>query len=476
MRYGHGVNSVLLAPNASILWGLILLLTAMSAYGQPASSATDRPWRLISALPLPRWLYVELEQRTRFEHLQNEFRPNASEHSTALSLRTLLSAGLRFDSIVVGAELQDARVYAAPGTPLNATLVNPFELLQIFVGLRRADVFTAGDFVNVMLGRLTLDIGSRRLTARNEFRNTINGFTGIDAQWTSATGSLLRAFATLPVSRLPSSPGALVANRVELDRERSDALFFGVFGASSSRDDRVSLECYALGLLEGDHSGTASTRRKLVTPGLRILRPPAVGQFDGSIEAMLQLGTSRVAAEAIDSSDLNHRAASIHVSAGYSFDVPLHPRLVLQYDYATGDENPTDGVNSRFDPLFGARRFEFGPTGLYGAFARSNINSPGLRLEVSMLQSLDVMVGQRLFWLASARDVWTAAGLRDSTGASGFYVGQQTEARIRWQVLPKNLSVELGATALVLGQFALSAPGAKTQSPLYFYTQFTGTI
>ena len=38
------------------------------------------------------------------------------------------------------------------------------------------------------------------------------------------------------------------------------------------------------------------------------------------------------------------------------------------------------GENNRFDTLYGARRFDFGPTSIYGPFIRSNLNSPALRL------------------------------------------------------------------------------------------------
>ena len=78
--------------------------------------------------------------------------------------------------------------------------------------------------------------------------------------------------------------------------------------------------------------------------------------------------------------DLDHFAHFHHLSLGYSFDVPWSPRLSLHYDYASGDDDPSDGDNSRYDTLFGSRRFDYGPTSIYGAFARSNINTPGVRL------------------------------------------------------------------------------------------------
>jgi hypothetical protein len=65
----------------------------------------------------------------------------------------------------------------------------------------------------------------------------------------------------------------------------------------------------------------------------------------------------------------------------YTFATQWSPRLIVHYVCASGDNNPTDGRNGRFDTFYGGRRFQFGPTSRYGGLIRKNINTPGLRLE-----------------------------------------------------------------------------------------------
>lgn len=446
-----------------------------TARAKPTAAAAERPWRADEAIGVPSWLRFGLEHRSRFEHLENDFRTAASGNSTALSLRTLLSAELKLSPVVVVAELQDSRAYATDVTPLSTTIVDPLEILQAHAGLRHKGAFLDGDSAALTLGRFTMDVGSRRLVARNEFRNTINAFTGIDLQWTSPGRHVLRGFAVLPVIRLPSDPAELANNPIELDHENTDALFWGLFFGSAPLLAGAQLESYVFGLHEGDNADAPSANRRLVTPGVRLWRAPAAGQLDFQVEAMLQLGTSRASTQATDTTDLAHRAFSGHVTGGYRFDVAWSPRVALQYDYASGDGDRIDRINGRFDPLFGARRFEFGPTGLYGAFARSNISSPGLRVEVAPHRTVDAFAAYRLFWLASSRDAWTTAGLRDPAGASGSFVGQQVEARVRWNVFPKNLALEVGSAYVVRGEFATDAPNAKSSNPVFVYSQVTGT-
>lgn len=478
----------LLAPSPGIglsrQW-LLPLLVAMLLPGvafaqtptpaRPASAGEDRPWRAHEALGLS-WLRFGLEHRSRFEHLENDFRTANPGNATGFSMRTLLSAELRFLPVVVGFELQDSRIWASDTTPMNTTLTNPLEPLQAYVGLRAEGLFARGDSASLTAGRMTIDLGSRRLVARNDFRNTINGFTGLELRWTSPARDVVRAFAVMPVVRLPSDAGGLRNNRIEIDRENTDALLWAAFFQSRPLGPRIALEVYLIGLHERDGDATPSPNRHLYTPGFRALRPPAPGQLDFQLEVMGQFGWSRASAAATDTTDLDHLAFALHASTGFQFNVSWAPRLVLLYDYASGDRSPTDGSNNRFDPLFAARRFEFGPTGLYGAIARSNVSAPGLRFEVQPHRAVDAFAAYRLVGLASATDAWTTAALRDPSGNAGSLVGQQVEARVRWHVFPRNLVIDVGGALFVRGDFARNAPGGEAPPSVYVYSQVTGTI
>lgn len=426
-----------------------------------ASPEPHAPWRISKAMRLPNWLWLSATHRTRTEYLWNSFRAGLPGDGGALSLRSTLAAELRFKPLFVGAEALDARLYL-PGqsTVLNTTHINTIGLLQAYVGLRGEDVLQGGDSVVVRAGRLTMDVGSRRFSARNIFRNTINAFTGVDGQWRTNRDDALRVFATLPVRRRPEDRPSLLNNRVQADRESLSTLFWGGHFRSRTTVAKMRIEAFVLGLHESDSSIGDTRDRRLVTPGFRLHRAPNRGAWDLDIEAALQTGRSRSSAEPEDNQDLTHLAVFGHGAWGYTFDFKSKPRLVLQYDYASGDRSPDDDRNGRFDTLFGARRFEFGPTGIYGALARSNLLTPGLRVEVQPHSRVDGFVGYRPVWLAQARDSWTTSGIRDPTGQSGRFVGQQLEARLRWRPLPGNLVVDIGVAHTFLGGFPRSAPNS----------------
>lgn len=210
-----------------------------------------------------------------------------------------------------------------------------------------------------------------------------------------------------------------------------------------------------------------------MTYGFRWFRKAKTNQFDFEIETALQTGTSRASSSTSDTKRLNHFAGFGHAAIGYSFDTPWKPQIMLQYDYASGDKNPNDNENNRFETLYGARRFEFGPTSIWGAFARANINSPGIRLKFKPHKTITGFIAHRAYWLAQSKDSWTGAKIRDVTGNSGAYIGQQMEMRLRWQAIPKTLQFETGWAHLFKGSFAKNAPNAPSNKSDvdYFYFQ-----
>lgn len=417
------------------------------------------------AAAAPSWLDLGLEQQSRVEHLENEFRASSTTDSTALSMRTLVRARASHDLVFGEVELVDSRTYATASTPLNTTLVDPLELLQAYAGVRR-------DGLVVRAGRITIDLGTRRIVARNRFRNTINGFTGVDATWTSPGKHVARAFAAVPVTRLPADEHGLASNAIELDEENPDALLWAAYYSSPPCVAGAELELYVIGFHERD-GDLASRNRQLVTVGARWSRKPARGAVDFEVELLPQGGRSRATTAMDDTTDLAHRAWSSHAELGVSPAIPWKPRIAIQHDYASGDRDPSDGTMQRFDPLFGARRFDFGPTGIYGAFARGNVQSPGLRASLAPTPRLDGFVSYRLVWLASSTDAWTAAGVRDSSGESGRFLGEHAEISARWAPVPIDLSLEAGAAYLRRGHFARFAPQTRDDDAVYVYAQTT---
>ena len=64
----------------------------------------------------------------------------------------------------------DSRVELADsGTPLSGSVVNPLELLQAYVEVPLDNVLGQGSKSMARGGRITMDMGSRRLVARNRF-------------------------------------------------------------------------------------------------------------------------------------------------------------------------------------------------------------------------------------------------------------------------------------------------------------------
>lgn len=451
----------------------IVCVACLLASPAMAQDADERPeaWTLQDVFGDPTGLRVSGSARLRYETLDNQFRPGLDEKQDALLLRTTIAVDYDGGPVRVGAELMDSRVWlAGRGSSVSTTEVNTLEFVQAYVGFDLDDALGQGSRSTFDAGRFTMDVGSRRLIARNNFRNTTNSFTGFRAEHVRSDGTRLSGFYTLPNTRLPTNARSVLDNHAVADRQSFDLTFWGGFASTPLTKD-VSLEAYYFGLDERDSRTTATRNRHLRTPGLRLLRKGAPGKVDFEVEGLWQYGSVRrsAAPEALRS-DVS--AWFVHGALGYTFDTPWRPRITVEYDRASGDKG--GGAYNRFDTLFGARRFEFGPTSLYGALGRTNINSPGAKLEAEPDKRWSFAAMYRATWLDSATDSFSTTGVRDASGQSGKFAGQQIEARVAWWMVPKRVRIDFGGATLLNGRFLKTAPNANGYGdPLYGYVEIS---
>ncbi|NBP24349.1 MAG: hypothetical protein EBU81_07335, partial [Proteobacteria bacterium] len=122
-------------------------------------------------MDLPDWADLGVEQRTRYESLGNSFRAGRTGSDQALALRTSLVGQIKTEPVGLLAEVMDSRQYLSDsGSPIDNTQVNALEVLQAHVRWDAGPLFTGGKH-RIQLGRETLDLGNRRLVARNAYRN-----------------------------------------------------------------------------------------------------------------------------------------------------------------------------------------------------------------------------------------------------------------------------------------------------------------
>jgi len=442
-------HAVLLIANAIVLSG-----TQARAQSLPPSNP------LQDAIGAPANFTLRGTFRTRIEGIDGQFRPApAPRDDMLLSFRTTLFAEYDAHDVRIGAELIDSRGYfERPQSTRGTTEINAFELGQAYLAFDLAGLFGSGAKSSITIGRFTQDVGSRRLIGRNQFRNTINAFTGVALDWQSAAKDTLRLFWTMPHTRLPTEPDRIRDNAVMLDRESADLQFFG---GSFTKAGVLggTLEVYGYGLNERDSARYPTRNRRLFIPGMRVARAAKPDTFDYDLEGVYQTGTARATAAPSDRTDLDVSAYFLHAEIGRTFKATWLPRIAIQYDRASGDGSSAGKFN-RFDTLFGVRRGEFGPTSLYGAVQRANLSSPAVRLEVTPVKPWDGFVAYRALWLDTATDSFAATGIRDRAGKSGKFAGHQIEARARYWVIRNLARFDGGVAYLFKSRFLKDAPNA----------------
>jgi hypothetical protein len=379
-------------------------------------------------------------------------------------------------ALTIGGELLDSRYIAGNETGGAPSEIDTLEPAQLYLAWRPDNFLAEGAKLDLTAGRFTMDIGSRRLVARANFRSILASFDGVRATWTSAGDLKVTLAYTAPASRAPSDAASAIDNEVALNPSL-DHTRFAVAHLDAPLPFGMRGEVYLLDLDEEDAPKAETRDRDLATLGVRLHRAAKQNQFDFDLEYSRQSGSVHATTSASDTTPLDHSAEMAHAEIGFSFDAPWSPRLALQYDFASGDRSPADSESQRFDPLFGDRSFEFGPTSIFGFISRSNLASPGIRLEVKPGGGDDAYIMFRDVRLDSATDSLANSSVRDPAGLSGDHAGLQIEGRYRHWLLKDSLRLSLGAATVLAGDFLEEAPNATRQGdPIYGFTELTWTF
>jgi len=455
----------------------LAVLIAPAALAQVGPMDTGTPRTLEAALDLPDNVRVEGSIRPRYEALGNPFVAGRTEDDEFLGLQTELRAEFGVaPALTIGGELLDSRFIAGNETGGAASEIDTLEPAQLYLSWRPDGFLAEGASLDLTAGRFTMDVGSRRLVARANYRSIMVSFDGVRAIWTSADDLKITLAYTASVGRAPSDAASAIDNEVALNPSL-DHTRFAVAHLDAPLPFSVRGEVYLLDLDEEDGPEAATRDRDLATLGVRLHKAPQYEQFDFDLEYAHQSGSVHATASALDTTSLDHTAEMAHAEIGFSFNAPWSPRLALQYDFASGDRSPTEGDNQRFDPLFGDRAFEFGPTSIFGFISRSNLSSPGIRLEVRPDSASDAYIMARDVSLESTSDGLANSGVRDAAGLSGDHAGLQIEGRYRRWLVKDSVRLSLGAAMLLTGDFLEDAPNATRRGdPIYGYSELTWTF
>jgi hypothetical protein len=143
--------------------------------------------------------------------------------------------------------------------------------------------------------------------------------------------------------------------------------------------------------------------RDIYTLGGRLKSKPGEwGNWDYLLDGAYQFGDFRDNRLGVNSPRLDQDAFMAIAEVGYTFkDTWATPRLGLEYDFSSGDDNPNDGKHRTFDNLFPTNHKFYG----YMDFiSLQNIHDIRGILQARPLPQLSVALEGHGFWLADTHD------------------------------------------------------------------------
>ncbi len=419
------------------------------------------------------WLDVGLDHRTRYEFRSNDIRRTRLLVDEPFLLRTRAYLGIKeiLDPLRGAVEFQDSRRYNGH-FPHDDRDFNEFELIQAygelnFKGALGEDPRGQQRPLRFRAGRMAYEALDRRLIGRNEWRNTTNTFEGFRINLGQEVNNWeIDTWAYQPVKRLPT----------EFDQRIENQWFYGVIGHWREWSDIITFQPYYMGLVQDGSKGqpgNGQIDREIHAPALRGYGKIPSTNLDYDFNLIYQFGRN---------AGQRHEAHGYTLEAGYTFQHSWKPRLSAFYGYASGDRNPKDNVDNRFERFFGFAR----PWSADDYIVFENIKAPKIKLEFQPAKDLRIDGGYSWYWLASRTDrfnnlmdgnnsaIKNPGFNRDPSGRSGDFIGHNFDIRARYKLTP-NIDTTVGYSRFTSGEFTrnrqIAALGRSPGSSDFFYVE-----
>jgi len=304
----------------------------------------------------------------------------------------------------------------------------------------------------------------RRLIGNNQWRNTTNNFEGMRLNLgQEANDWEVDVWGVKPVIR----------DTDEFDSRNGDVWFYGGILNWRRWSDVVTVQPYYMGLQQ--RARGVQIRRDVHSPGLRGFGVLPGTNIDFDLGAIYQFGRE---------GPRQKSAWAYLVEFGYTFPHAWKPRLSAFYGFASGDRDPNDDVDHRFERFFGFAR----PWSADDNIIFENVKTPKLKLEFEPFKGLAFDGGYAWYWLASDRDRFNnllngingdARFNRDRTGNSGDSLGQSVDVRARYKLTP-HVDTTLGFSHWINSGFVQTrqraALGESTDATNFLYLEVSVSL
>ena len=398
------------------------------------------------------------EVRERYEFRDDaDFSAQTNDTLSFVGSRIRLHMGYEVTpDVAIFFQIQDSRLFGSEAS--TASNERNLDLHQGYLQVKNLGIWT------LTLGRQEMVFGDSRLVGNFGWSNIGRSFDGMRLGYATARARTdlwvvtIKKFANTGADPAFAGPTAT--------SNRKEQTFFGLYHTWSGTPD-VAIEPYALFLWDTGSGGSitdpAAQDQRRVTLGLRLAGKAMAEGIDYTLEGAYQFG-------GIQSQDISAYAGAVKI--GYSFTAGLPHRLGIEYDYASGDDNPTGGDFKTFENLFPTNHIHYGYMDYLGW---RNMQDLRLTLAMKPTKASGLSLDYHFFWLAEEADDWYRASghiFRDTppTGNTETELGQELNV-VAYMMLKEKLRLEVGYGHFFVGDYVKTNFPTATDDSDFVYVQ-----